>query len=101
MVTTTIDRNPLDPNFAERRSSLTNMDQSNPPSRGKGVDGIADRDVAPSPHAMCSELAHQHAIEGLHQNTEHWTQKEVDHRDFLADLSSDRGLQAHPEEIGE
>ncbi|KAJ5794764.1 hypothetical protein N7457_001363 [Penicillium paradoxum] len=102
MVTTTIDHNPLDPNYANRRSSLGSMDHPQKATPGvKDVDVILDRDVAPSPHAMCSELAHQHAIEGLHQNTEHWTQRQVDHNSFLSDLSTDRGLQAHPEEIGE
>ncbi|KAJ5349970.1 hypothetical protein N7541_007697 [Penicillium brevicompactum] len=99
MVTTTIDHNPLDPNFAKRRSSLGHMDE--PQKTQHDVKELTDRNVAPSPHAMCSELAHQHALDDLHKNTEHWSNQEVDQRGFLSDLSADRGLQAHPEQLGE
>ncbi|KAJ5775722.1 uncharacterized protein N7511_000733 [Penicillium nucicola] len=103
MVTTTIDNNPLDPNYAERRNSL---DASNKPQKTKpatkGLDAFVDRDVAPSPHTMCSELAHQNALEHLHENTEHWSQREMsEHSSLLSDPTADRGLQAHPEELGE
>ncbi|KAJ5463178.1 hypothetical protein N7475_008122 [Penicillium sp. IBT 31633x] len=102
MVGTTIDHNPLDPNYEKRRSSVGSMDQpQKDQSSANDVDGLLNRDVAPSSHAMCSEFAHQHAMEDLHKNTEHWTHKEADHNIFLSDLSADRGLQAHPEELGE
>jgi hypothetical protein len=31
---------------------------------------------------MCSELAHQHALDDLHKHTEHWSHQEVDHSTF-------------------
>lgn len=31
---------------------------------------------------MCAELAHQHAVDDLHKNTEHWSNQEVDHSMF-------------------
>lgn len=101
MVTTTLDHNPLDPNYAKRRSSLGNMDE--PQKAVHDVKELTDRNVAPyaylnfstsllrsiskftntlitrSPHAMCSELAHQHALDDLHKNTEHWSNQDVDH----------------------
>ncbi|KAJ5874629.1 uncharacterized protein N7529_003059 [Penicillium soppii] len=99
MVTTTIDHNPLDPNYAKRRSSLGYAEQ--PQKVQQDVKELVDRDVAPSPHAMCSELAHQHALDDLHKHTEHWSHQEVDHNIFLSDSIADRGLQAHPEVLGE
>ncbi|KAJ6001911.1 hypothetical protein N7499_002221 [Penicillium canescens] len=103
MVNTTIDSNPLDPNYVERRSSLDANDQSQrAKAAGKGMDIFVDRNVAPSPHTMCSELAHQHALEHLQENTEHWSQKEMaEHSNLLSDPTADRGFQAHPEELGE
>lgn len=32
---------------------------------------------------MCAELAHQHALDDLHKNTEHWANQEVDQGMFL------------------
>ncbi|OQD80378.1 hypothetical protein PENANT_c036G09034 [Penicillium antarcticum] len=103
MVNTTLDNNPLDPNYAERRNSLDASDQSQKTkSATKELDALVDRNVAPSPHTMCSELAHQNALEHLYENTEHWSQKEMtEHRNLLSDPTADRGLQAHPEELGE
>ena len=45
MVTTTIDHNPLDPNFAKRRSSLGHMDE--PQKAQHDVKELTDRNVAP------------------------------------------------------
>lgn len=48
MVNTTIDSNPLDPNYVERRSSLDASDQSQrKKSAEKGMDIFVDRNVAP------------------------------------------------------
>jgi hypothetical protein len=48
MVNTTIDSNPLDPNYVERRSSLeaTDKPQKTKPVT-KGLDSFVNRDVAP------------------------------------------------------
>jgi hypothetical protein len=48
MVNTTIDSNPLDPNYVERRSSLeaTDNPQKTKPDT-KGLDSFVNRDVAP------------------------------------------------------
>ncbi|CAI7569887.1 unnamed protein product [Penicillium glandicola] len=101
MVKTSIDQNPLDPNYESRRSSLGSMEHAQKVQSSKDEDIMVDREVAPSPHAMCSELAHQHATEDLHRNTERRSSQEVDHNSFLSDLSTDRGLQQHPEQLGE
>ncbi|KOS46484.1 hypothetical protein ACN38_g2565 [Penicillium nordicum] len=102
MVKTDRDQNPLDPNYEKRRSSLGNMEgQQQDQSNVKQEDLMVDREVAPSSRAMCSELAHQHAVQGLHENTERRSSQEVDHNSFLSDLSTDRGLQEHPEQLGE
>jgi hypothetical protein len=45
MVTTTIDHNPLDPNYAKRRSSLGYAEQ--PQKVQQDVKELVDRDVAP------------------------------------------------------
>ncbi|KAJ5199352.1 hypothetical protein N7491_000092 [Penicillium cf. griseofulvum] len=100
MVNTTIDQNPLDPNYEKRRSSLGNMDQGQE-DRSKNENIMVDREVAPSSRAMCAELAHQHATNDLHQHTERRSSQEIDHNSFLSDLSTDRGLQEHPEQVGE
>jgi hypothetical protein len=48
MVNTTIDSNPLDPNYVERRNSLDANDQSQrSKAAGKGMDIYVDRNVAP------------------------------------------------------
>ncbi|KAJ6132637.1 hypothetical protein N7471_007852 [Penicillium samsonianum] len=102
MVKTDRDQNPLDPNYQKRRSSLGSMEhQEKDQSDAKNKDIMVDRDVAPSSRAMCSELAHQHAMEDLNQSTGHRSSQEVDHNSFLSDLSVDRGLQAHPEQLEE
>ncbi|KAJ5927099.1 hypothetical protein N7516_008872 [Penicillium verrucosum] len=102
MVKTDRDQNPLDPNYEKRRSSLGNMEgQRQDQSNVKQEDLMVDREVAPSSRAMCSELAHKHAVQGLHENTERRSSQEVDHNSFLSDLSTDRGLQEHPEQLGE
>ncbi|KXG50173.1 uncharacterized protein PGRI_061400 [Penicillium griseofulvum] len=100
MVNTTIDQNPLDPNYEKRRSSLGNMDQGQQ-DQNRDENIMVDREVAPSSRAMCQELAHQHAMNDLHKHTERRSSQEVDHNSFLSDLSTDRGLQEHPEQIGE
>ncbi|KAJ5533935.1 hypothetical protein N7527_000189 [Penicillium freii] len=102
MVKTNRDQNPLDPNYEKRRSSLGSMEgQQQDQSNVKQEDLMVDREVAPSSRAMCSELAHQHAVESVHKNTERRSSQEVDHSSFLSDLSTDRGLQAHPEQLEE
>lgn len=48
MVGTTIDHNPLDPNYEKRRSSVGSMDQpQKDQSSANDVDGLLNRDVAP------------------------------------------------------
>jgi hypothetical protein len=46
MVNTTIDQNPLDPNYEKRRSSLGNMDQGQQDQNGH-ENIMVDREVAP------------------------------------------------------
>ncbi|KAJ5512786.1 hypothetical protein N7463_002338 [Penicillium fimorum] len=101
MVNTTLDQNPLDPNYEKRRSSLGNMEHSLQAQSSKNKDIMVDREVAPSSRAMCTELAHQHATEDLHRITDRRSSQDIDHNSFLSDLSIDRGLQEHPEQIGE
>ncbi|KAJ6092821.1 hypothetical protein N7486_008110 [Penicillium sp. IBT 16267x] len=66
MVTSPIDANPLDPDTRYKYGQNT---QQAPPK--SDLDVIMDRDVAPSPRTVCAELAHQHALEDLHDKTEH------------------------------
>ncbi|KAJ5164905.1 uncharacterized protein N7500_006735 [Penicillium coprophilum] len=102
MVQINPDQNPLDPNYEKRRSSLGNMEHSQQAQSAKNENIMVDREVAPSSRAMCNELAHQHATEDLHKSTERRrSSQDVDHNSFLSDLSTDRGLQEHPEQIGE
>ncbi|CAI7630088.1 unnamed protein product [Penicillium manginii] len=77
MVGTTIDNNPLDPTSVQKRTSIDGNDKKNTPRTG--VRRMSDletivhesRNVAPSSQAICAELAHEHAIEDLHQITDH------------------------------
>ncbi|EKV11977.1 RPEL repeat protein [Penicillium digitatum] len=102
MVKTDIDQNPLDPNYEKRRSSLGNMEhQQQDQSNVKDEDLMGGREVAPSSRVMCSELAHQHAVDSLNKKTGRRSSQDVDHNSFLSDLSTDRGLQAHPEQLEE
>ncbi|OQE26149.1 hypothetical protein PENFLA_c007G10489 [Penicillium flavigenum] len=102
MVKTDRDQNPLDPNYEKRRSSLGEMEnQQKNQFDPKYEDLMVDRDVAPSGREMCAELAHQHALESVHKNTEHRSSQDVDHTSFLSDISTDRGLQEHPEKVEE
>ncbi|KAJ5263514.1 hypothetical protein N7478_011119 [Penicillium angulare] len=66
MVTSAIDANPLDPNTMYQYGQTTTKTH-----KLNDLDTIIDRNVAPSPKAMCSELAHQHAMEDLQNMTEH------------------------------
>ncbi|KAJ5100423.1 hypothetical protein N7456_006475 [Penicillium angulare] len=66
MVTSAIDANPLDPNTMYKYGQTTTQTH-----KLNDLDMIIDRNVAPSPKAMCSELAHQHAMEDLQNMTEH------------------------------
>ncbi|CAP80331.1 hypothetical protein E8E15_008646 [Penicillium rubens] len=103
MVKTDRDQNPLDPNYEKRRSSLGEMEnQQKNQSDAKYEDLMVDREVAPSGRETCAELAHQHALEGVHKSTERRSSQEVDHTSFLSDISTDRGLQEQqPEKVEE
>ncbi|KAJ5958857.1 uncharacterized protein N7479_006007 [Penicillium vulpinum] len=80
MVNTTIDQNPLDPNYEKRRSSLGSMEDQNKAQSGSSDQNImVDREVAPSSRAMCSDLSQQHASEDLKKHTERRSSQEVDH----------------------
>ncbi|KAJ5176613.1 uncharacterized protein N7482_002490 [Penicillium canariense] len=68
----TIDNNPLVPNSMQSRSSLGNDEQSSGQTHKlNDLNMIIDRNVAPSPQAMCAELAHEHALEDLHKLIDH------------------------------
>ncbi|CAG8072926.1 unnamed protein product [Penicillium nalgiovense] len=92
MVKTDRDQNPLDPNYEKRRSSLGEMENQ---QRNQYDPKYA------SSREMCSELAHQHALESVHKSTERRSSQEVDHTSFLSDISTDRGLQEQPEKVEE
>lgn len=88
MVTSSIDANPLDPDTMYKYGQNT---QQAPPK--SDLDVIMDRNVAPyvyelysshchlliispsSPREVCADLAHQHALDDLHDMTEHASEK--------------------------
>ncbi|KAJ5785813.1 uncharacterized protein N7503_011025 [Penicillium pulvis] len=90
MVTSSIDANPLDPDTMYKYGQNT---QQAPPK--SDLDVIMDRNVAPSPREVCADLAHQHALEDLHDVTEHASEKHdpMDHNLSSSRRSSDRGTQ--------
>ncbi|KAJ5191334.1 uncharacterized protein N7498_010319 [Penicillium cinerascens] len=72
MVGTNLNHNPIDPTVLQKRNSLdSNSDKSTQTHDMNDLDIITDRNVAPSPKAMCAELAHEHALEDLYNSTEH------------------------------
>ncbi|KAJ5735544.1 uncharacterized protein N7483_000669 [Penicillium malachiteum] len=70
MVTSSIDANPLDPNTMHKYGQTSSQTH-----KLNDLDMIIERNVAPSPQAMCAELAHQHALEDLHDMTEHTSEQ--------------------------
>ncbi|CDM35794.1 hypothetical protein DTO013E5_9224 [Penicillium roqueforti] len=94
MVKTDIDHNPLDPNYEKRRSSIGNMEhQQQDQSNIRSEDLMLDSDVAPT--SVSPQPAHQHAPEYPRRSSS----QDVDHNSFLSDISTDRGLQEHPEQL--
>ncbi|KAJ5948763.1 hypothetical protein N7454_002070 [Penicillium verhagenii] len=89
MVTSSIDANPLDPN-----TMYTSTPKDPKPNE---LDMIIDRNVAPSPRATCAELAHQHALEDLHDVTEHTSHQHETLSNNMSSSrrSSDQGTQYH------
>ncbi|OQE15684.1 hypothetical protein PENSTE_c027G01134 [Penicillium steckii] len=74
MVRTTVDSNPLDPTYAQKRTSIDGSEKKNISTRRMSdLESIVkdSQNVAPSSQAICAELAHEHAIEDLHQITDH------------------------------
>ncbi|KAJ5759995.1 hypothetical protein N7520_007151 [Penicillium odoratum] len=90
MVTSSIDANPLDPETMYKYGQRTPKEP-----KMSDLDVIMDRNVAPSPRSTCAELAHQHALEDLHDLTEHTSeQHSIDKTDVSSSRrSSDRGTQ--------
>ncbi|KAJ5574012.1 uncharacterized protein N7459_008439 [Penicillium hispanicum] len=98
MVNTSITGNPLDPNAIQQQQSVG--DSNNYPATSEthklnDLDMIIDRNVAPSPQSMCAELAHQHALEDLHNITEHTSELSDASKNttFARKSSIDRGTQ--------
>ncbi|KAJ5649956.1 uncharacterized protein N7484_003679 [Penicillium longicatenatum] len=82
MVTSSIDANPLDP-----ETKFKYGENGQKASHQSDLDVIMDRNVAPSPREVCADLAQQHALEDLHDVTEHSSEQ---HASMNCDLSSSR-----------
>ncbi|KAJ5183084.1 hypothetical protein N7492_000700 [Penicillium capsulatum] len=94
MVTNIADRNPLDPAALQERNAIDGNNQRTSPAHNlNDLDMIIDRNPAPSPRAMCAELAHQHAMEDLHNATEHIVENDAAKNAVSARRYSDRGTQ--------
>ncbi|KAJ6164463.1 hypothetical protein N7470_003135 [Penicillium chermesinum] len=75
MVSSSIDANPLDPNSSHQGCRTTEQSRNL-----HDLDMIIDRNIAP-----CAELAQQHALEDLHNMTEHVTVRDRDESESMTE----------------